>query len=74
MPIYEYKCDDCGTRYERLVLRKSQEIACPQCHSGRKTLQLSVFGTTGKANGSSDAPSACSLGLGSCCSGARDLH
>jgi len=73
MPIYEYKCDACGTRYERLVLSKSQEIACPKCHSGRKTLQLSVFSTTGKANRASEAPSACSLG-GGCCGGACDLH
>ena len=74
MPIYEYECGDCGTRYERLVLSKSQKIDCPRCHSARKTLRLSVFSTTGKAGGSAEAPGACSLGPGGCCGGACSLH
>jgi len=43
MPIYEYLCDDCGTRYEQIVLSKGAKIACPKCSSQRHTLQLSVF-------------------------------
>ncbi len=46
MPIYEYVCDDCGTRYERLVMNRTQEIACPKCESKKHTLQLSVFSAT----------------------------
>jgi putative FmdB family regulatory protein len=56
MPIYEYVCDDCGTRYEQLVISKSAKIACPKCASGKRTQQLSVFSSTGsasKTNGSS---------------------
>ena len=33
MPIYEYKCQDCGTKFEKL-LRRSDEAAgldCPSC-------------------------------------------
>ena len=29
MPIYEYICDECETQFERIVLNKTQEIACP---------------------------------------------
>jgi putative FmdB family regulatory protein len=39
MPIYEYRCDDCGTKFEKLVRRTSDvpEIECPSC--GEKHLQ-----------------------------------
>jgi putative FmdB family regulatory protein len=43
MPIYEYVCDDCTTRYERLVLSQRTEITCPRCSSRRHTLQFSVI-------------------------------
>lgn len=52
MPIYEYVCDDCGARYERIVMSKSAEINCPKCASSRHTLQLSVFRTTGNSSSS----------------------
>lgn len=51
MPIYEYVCTDCGERYERVVLSKTQEIACPKCASKKNTLQLSVFSAGTKSNG-----------------------
>ena len=33
MPIYEYICDDCGTKFEKLVRRSSDvpELVCPSC-------------------------------------------
>jgi len=52
MPIYEYICDDCQTRYEKLVRSKGDSIACPNCGSAHHTLQLSVF-SAGRSNGSS---------------------
>ena len=51
MPIYEYVCNDCQTRYERIVMSSCQEIACPKCESKRHTLQLSVFSAAKSANG-----------------------
>ncbi len=62
MPIYEYVCDDCGTRYERLIMNKAQEIACPKCESKKHTLQLSVFsaaGSSSKVNGQPAASGGC---------------
>jgi putative FmdB family regulatory protein len=49
MPIYEYFCNDCEARYERIVMSAHQEIECPKCASKRNTLQLSVF-STGKSS------------------------
>ena len=65
MPIYEYVCDDCQTRYERIVMSAGQQIDCPKCASKRHTLQLSVF-SAGKssADGTSSSSSASS---GCCC-------
>ncbi len=67
MPIYEYICDDCGSRYERIVLSKSQEIACPKCESKKNTLQLSVFRASN--GGSSKSTPSFSGGGGGCCGG-----
>jgi putative FmdB family regulatory protein len=33
MPIYEYVCDDCQAQFEKIVINKQQEIACPKCAS-----------------------------------------
>jgi putative FmdB family regulatory protein len=76
MPIYEYVCDDCQTEFEKLVLNKQLEIACPKCTSKKNTIQLSVFSTS---NGSSNGASAKSLtsfssGGGGCCGGGCACH
>jgi putative FmdB family regulatory protein len=62
MPIYEYICDDCGERYERIVMSQKQAITCPKCLSAKNTIQLSVFaapsnGTKSSAGSSASAPS-----------------
>ena len=59
MPIYEYKCDDCGTRFEKLVRRSSEvsELECPSCGQKHLKQELSTFAA--HANGgskSSDVP------------------
>jgi putative FmdB family regulatory protein len=65
MPIYEYVCDDCGERYERIVMSKTQAIACPKCESEKRTIQLSVFAAPANGSKSSAGDSAASTG-GSC--------
>jgi putative FmdB family regulatory protein len=52
MPIYEYLCQSCKNRYEAIVLSAETEVKCPQCGSGRKTMQLSVFAKPAGSNGS----------------------
>ncbi|HEY2546701.1 MAG TPA: zinc ribbon domain-containing protein [Candidatus Acidoferrum sp.] len=74
MPIYEYICDDCKAEFEKIVINKQQEIACPKCASKKATIQLSVFAT---ANGSSSGgPSSSSSGGGggACCGGGCGCH
>jgi putative FmdB family regulatory protein len=67
MPIYEYVCDDCNERYERIVLSQSQAITCPKCSSAKHTIQLSVFASP--SNGKSAANPSSSPGGGGCCGG-----
>ena len=33
MPIYEYRCENCGRINEILVLRKDEELKCGSCGS-----------------------------------------
>lgn len=66
MPIYEYVCNDCDTRYERIVMSSDQEIACPKCESKRHTLQLSVFSAGKSSNGSATSSSASTSGACGC--------
>jgi putative FmdB family regulatory protein len=68
MPIYEYICDDCGKRYERIVMNGSMKITCPKCASAKSTIQLSVFAAHGNGNKASSGPSGSSSG-GGCCGG-----
>jgi putative FmdB family regulatory protein len=41
MPIYEYRCRDCGTSFEVLV-RGGNVISCPHCGSSSLTRLLSA--------------------------------
>ena len=70
MPIYEYLCEECETRFEKIVLNKQQEIACPKCASKKASIQLSVFATASASSDGSSAKSSTSFsGGGSCCGG-----
>lgn len=45
MPIFEYSCQDCGTRFEKLVRGTAgqDELACPSCGQAHLKQELSVF-------------------------------
>jgi putative FmdB family regulatory protein len=72
MPIYEYICDACNERFEKIVINKQQEISCPKCSSKKASIQLSVFATAGSGGG----PSSSSGGYsgGGCCGGGCSCH
>jgi putative FmdB family regulatory protein len=55
MPIFEYRCDDCDTKFEKLVRRADEKVLCPQCGESHLTTQFSTFAA--RANGkSAEAP------------------
>ena len=59
MPIYEYLCEECGTKFEKLVRRAADapDVECPSC--GQKHLKQEYSTFAAHANGatkSSDVP------------------
>ncbi|MGM0441402.1 MAG: FmdB family zinc ribbon protein [Elusimicrobiota bacterium] len=72
MPIYEYRCKNCGSRFEKLigVTEDSSKITCPDCSNAEVEKLLSTFNSGGSVKDSFSAPSACpscaNQGSGSC--------
>jgi putative FmdB family regulatory protein len=59
MPIYEYLCEDCGTKFEKLV-RNGISVACPSCGQNHLKPELSTFAahsSSGGAKSASEFPS-----------------
>ncbi|MDR3134541.1 MAG: zinc ribbon domain-containing protein [Deltaproteobacteria bacterium] len=66
MPIYEFKCLDCGRDFEELVLSRSAEVVCPGCGQANCEKHLSSF-RCGPSGGSMDlGGSSSSSSCGSC--------
>lgn len=42
MPIYEYRCQECGKEFEELV-RTAKKVECPEC-GGKVRKLISRFG------------------------------
>ena len=49
MPIYEYKCDKCGARFEllRRMSDADRDLVCPECRADAVRRMLSTFATGG---------------------------
>ena len=72
MPLYEYYCSDCKTKFDLLVSHKhADDIVCMKCHSEKVRRLLSVFATQrGDGEDSSyDDMGPSSMGGGACCGG-----
>jgi len=68
MPIYEYKCQDCGTKFEKLLRRSTEasDLLCPSCGKAHLTQEFSTF--SAHANGSSAQAGAAPMCPGGMCS------
>ncbi|HNZ09376.1 MAG TPA: zinc ribbon domain-containing protein [Bacillota bacterium] len=63
MPIFDFKCENCGYTFETLA-KRDEQVNCPKCNSERTRKLLSKFGFSCGSNfrsslGSSDC-SGCS--------------
>ena len=43
MPLFEFKCRDCGTTFEKIVPTSTSKVACKKCESSKVDKLLSVF-------------------------------
>ena len=57
MPVYEFRCEECGEEFEKFVVSFSQvsSVKCPKCGSEKVVKKMSVCGI----GGSTDAVSGC---------------
>ncbi|HLH42519.1 MAG TPA: zinc ribbon domain-containing protein [Bryobacteraceae bacterium] len=52
MPIFEYQCDDCGTKFEKLIRSANANgVVCPSCGEHHLTQQYSTFAAHGTGEG-----------------------
>jgi putative FmdB family regulatory protein len=64
MPIFEYLCEDCGNKFEKLVRNGGNGVNCPSCGQEHLKQQFSTFAAraTGASNVPTDMPS-CPSGM-----------
>ncbi len=63
MPIYEYQCQDCNTKFEKLVRRAAEasDVNCPSCGEKHVSQQYSTF--SARANGVAQEAPSCPGGM-----------
>jgi putative FmdB family regulatory protein len=70
MPIYEYTCQKCSSKFEQLVRSMSgqQKAPCPKCGSEKTARTLSVFAVGAESAKATAAPTCgrCGGAPGSC--------
>jgi len=77
MPVFDYRCSDCGTTYD--VYHKVKEIAedviCPHCGSfkHKKLMSAPSFTIGSSSASSSNSAPPCETGEG-CCGGSCSLN
>lgn len=78
MPMFEYKCSKCNTKFEVLhkSINKIENVECPECHSSEINKLLSSFSASGfnKTSGYSPSAEKCETGSCGCSSGFCGLN
>ncbi len=56
MPIYEYKCKECGKIFEiyQRLSERDEDIKCPACGAEKPVKRVSAFSSYGDSNTSTD--------------------
>jgi putative FmdB family regulatory protein len=74
MPIYEYRCNDCGSKYEVLHLTREviDDVVCPECTSTQhhRLMSATNVSTSGMGKKSEPGMPPCASG---CCGGSCDM-
>ena len=53
MPMYEYRCPNCGATYEKLrrAAEADRDVECPECGAREVERMVSTFATSGTSCG-----------------------
>ncbi len=64
MPIYEYRCEKCGSRFDVLqrIGEDGKHLRCPKCGHEKVEKQFSAFATSGGPANVSAGGSSCGSG------------
>ena len=64
MPIFEYACNDCGNKFEKLVRRSDADaVRCPACGEGHLTTQYSTFAARSGVSKAAEPAAGCGSGM-----------
>ena len=76
MPVFDYRCSDCGKMYDvyHKVREVVDDVVCPHCGSSKhkKLFSAATVAIGGQSSTSPSAPS-CDMG-GDCCGGACHMN
>ena len=75
MPLFEFICKKCGTKFEKMVFSiNKEEIECPECKSKEVEKQFSLFSSC-SSNSNSGLSASCKEKKNSgCCNGCCHHH
>ncbi len=64
MPLYEYRCNECGEEFEKMVRfsEADRSPACPECQGIDTKKKISTFASIGGSQSVGSASSASSCG------------
>ena len=63
MPIFEYQCQECGAKFEKISHTSGTQVLCKNCSSPKVEKLLSVFAVAGGSHeGLSSEPGPCPCG------------
>ncbi len=69
MPLYEYRCADCGAAFEKLTQRANADsVTCPHCGGAHPRRLISLFASFAQSTDGGTTPIAGGGGCG--CGGA----
>jgi len=80
MPIFEYRCSDCMSKFELLTASNNKDqVSCPECHSSETKKLFSAFSTSTHSSfsGNSCPNGNCDIDtsyMGGCASGMCGLN
>lgn len=66
MPMYEYRCRNCGSTFDELVTssQADSDISCPECGKYEAEKLMSAFASSGGSTSSSVSSAGSSCGSG----------